>query len=112
MEVITNWNRRHFIYRHDLPAKYEAMIEGDYSHLDDDDTLDNWIIYRGSLYHISDFLVWNTMWTGSSPYDPYWHGHNADSFFSCVLIHLCVDDEDSDDEDSDDESYVIALALS
>ena len=91
VRVITNHHWRQFKYQNELtPAQLQDSIS-DYDHLEDGEEFANWIVYRGDLYHVSDFLRVGNVWQGNiSPDNPLseWHGYNTDSYFSAVVINL------------------------
>ena len=90
MKVITNYNWREFRYGNEVPESVHA----DYEHLEESEHYDMWIWYRSRWYHISDFLAWNTPWTGPKPADlAYWDGMVTDTFFSGVVIKVSEDCE-------------------
>ena len=82
-----------FLYLSDIPKKTQKEILNDYDHLGEDEVFDRWCYLdfgnRKEYYHISDFLCWDTPWTGSKPeYLKEWHGYKSESFFSSVLIQV------------------------
>lgn len=82
--IRTNWIPRQLLYGYELSEKERKGFD----YVEDIDNA-GFVRYRGELYDISEFM-WTT---NAAPFDAYWHGYAADSFFSGVLIHLC---EDSD----------------
>lgn len=78
--VITNLNWRDFVYRADVP---EEVLNDQFDWTDDDDC-DGFIHYRGTWYHLSQFMVGGIEG---------WQGSHGDSFFSGVVINLSDDGE-------------------
>ena len=89
--IITNNHWRQLKYRDEVP---QDILDSEFDYQDPDDVTDGFIHYRGTWYHLDQFMrLENT---------PGWDGAHGDSYFSAVLIKL-----------SDDcEEYKIALALS
>lgn len=92
LELTTNNHDRHFIYRHDVPAK---ILADQFDYLDDD-TFDGFICYKGHWYHTSCFMrlpdVISEIWDNDSPLRE-WHGYASDSYFSGVVIKISDDGE-------------------
>ena len=110
MKIYTNYHHRQFIYYHDLSPKYKALADNDYDYLDEDSKHDQWIIYRDSLYHTSDFIsLHNRFYTSQGMADsfPNYDGYFSDSFFSGVLIKL-----HEECYDCSDQCYSIATYIS
>ena len=80
--ITTNHHHRPFKYRYQVPKK---VLEW-YSWLDQDDSLDGWISYRGHWMHSSDFMHL----APSDPASPFrgWDGYHGDSYFSGTVIRL------------------------
>lgn len=79
--IKTNRNWRKFSYRSEVPAK---VLESQFSHLsDDNDAFDNFFQYRGTWYHLSDFLGASDM-----PELKGWDGYSSDSYFSGVVVKV------------------------
>jgi hypothetical protein len=76
-----------FKYRDEVPKK---VLASQFDYLDEEDSSDGFIHYRGSWYHLSDFMRLE----GSGPITKAgWAGYHADSFFSGTLIGLSDDGE-------------------
>jgi len=86
IKIRTNHAWRPFVYRGDVPAK---VLQSQFDHLSEDDSLDGFFCYRGYWYHLSDFMR-NT--AENSPLKD-WHGVAGDSYFSGVLIRVSGDGE-------------------
>lgn len=86
MEIITNNQWRDFLYGYEIP---ETVLQSDFDYLDDDETTDGFIKYRGCYYHLSEFmrLTDNTGIPGD------WSGYLSDSAFSGVLVRVSRDGE-------------------
>jgi hypothetical protein len=80
-QIITDHKWKQFHYWDTVPAN----IYKDYDWLDPQDKSDNWIEYRRSWYHVSDFMRCQNF-SG-------WHGYHCDSFFSGVLVEISDDGE-------------------
>ena len=50
-KIATNGHWRNLVYRYDVPKK---VLEDQFEHLEDEH--DGFIFYRGTWYHISDFM--------------------------------------------------------
>lgn len=88
--IITNHHWRQFKYRYEVP---QSVLDDQFDYHGPDDGLDGFIHYRGTWYHLDQFMrLENT---------PGWDGGHGESYFSAVLIKL------SDDA----EEYQIALQL-
>jgi hypothetical protein len=83
--IKTNHQWRDLSYRSDMPA---SVLEGQFSHLSEDDAPDGFFCYRRFWYHTSDFMrvEHNADLAG-------WHGYASDSYFSGVLVKLSSDGE-------------------
>jgi len=92
MRVITNHHDRHYLYGYEVPASVHA----EYDYLPDDERMDGWIYYRGSYYHVSDFVI-----TDADDIPGEWNGYHGESFFSGIAIRAS----------DDGETYRIALIL-
>lgn len=78
---------RDFYYRSDVPEK---VLKNQFSHLEEDETTDGFIKYRGYWYHTSDFMVPQGEIEGA-PFRV--HGYLNDTYFSGIIIHLSNDGE-------------------
>ena len=79
MQIKTNNHNRPFLYGYEVP---DQVISENYDHLDDCDTCDHWIKYRGQYYHVSDFVLIN---------DPVWCGAYAFGFYMGLVIQVSDD---------------------
>ena len=68
MTITTNRHWRPFLYRYDVP---DRVLQEDFDYLAEEDALDGFLRYRGSWYHLSEFLrlpptgrLRSTGWTG------------------------------------------------
>ena len=96
LKIITDNKWKNFKYGNEVDSRKDYA---DYDHLSEDEKYDRWIIYRKSLYHLSDFLRINS----NSPFNSKkWEGYLSDSFFSGILIKVSQDGE----------QYKIALYMS
>ena len=86
LQIITNHANRPFKYGYEIPKKVRKQ---DYNHLTEDETEDGWIHYRGSYYHISDFMRLGD----NHPFSDQWNGYISDSYFSGILINISEDGE-------------------
>ena len=84
LKIYTNHHVRQLQYRCDVPDDVLA----DYFDWLDDDTFDGFFHYRGSWYHLDDFIRISE----HAPFDTMWDGYLSDSFFSGILIKLLPDD--------------------
>ena len=86
MEIITNHHWRQFKYRNEVPPE---VLADEFGWIDEeDDYLDGYFQYRGSWYHIADFML-----ATDGPFSD-WHGYSCDTFFSAVLIRVSDDGEE------------------
>ena len=87
LQIITNHHERPFIYGYEVP---ESIMNDQFDWMDEEDTGDGFIHYRGYWYHTSDFMR-----IDHHPDSEFssWHGYHSDSFFSGVLIKLSDDCE-------------------
>ena len=67
MKITTNHHDRHFVYFHDLTEVQQKNALDDYDYLTSDMRNDHWIVYKDQVYHLNDFLRWNTGWTPAQP---------------------------------------------
>jgi hypothetical protein len=86
MKISTNNQWREFKRRDEVPAEilagqFDWTIKANEEH---DDYSDGFLEYRGTWYHLGDFMV-------GAP-DP-WQGAHGDSFFSGVFIRVSDDGE-------------------
>ena len=98
LTIRTNNQWREFVYRYDVPAD---VLASQFDYQDPEETLDGFFQYRGTWYHLDQFMRIEPM----SPGDPHalrpgddsplkgWHGYHGDSYFSGVLIRLSDDGE-------------------
>jgi len=91
-EIITNHHWNQFYYRDSVPQK----VLLDYDHLDYDESMDGWIWYRKTWYHISDFMsCHNEIYSPNNPFKKFgYDGYLSDSFFSGILIKVSDDNEE------------------
>ena len=82
MQVKTNNHDRPFLYGYEVP---DHVIGEDYDHLDECDTCDHWIKYRGQYYHVSDFM---RVGDGEK-----WMGYYAFGFYMGLVIQISNDCE-------------------
>jgi hypothetical protein len=94
LKIITDNKWKNLKYGYEVPAR---VLSSDFSHLEDGENEDGFILYRRRWYHVSDFMRCTP---GIFPAN--WSGYVGDSFFSGVLIELSEDGE----------QYRIALYLS
>lgn len=88
MRIKTNHNWRAFTYRADVPP---AILADQFSHLEEDDALDNFFCYRGWWYHVSDFMRCADDSISSDLAG--WDGYASDSVFSGVVLKISRDGE-------------------
>ena len=81
MQVKTNNHNRPFLYGYEVPKQ---VISEEYDHLDESDTYDRWIKYRGQYYHLSDFVRIK---------DSDWCGAYAFGFYMGLVIQISDDCE-------------------
>ena len=84
--IRTNRQWRNFQYRDQVPQK---VLESQFSHLNgEDEAYDSYFKYRGTWYHLSDFL-------GASGISELkaWDGYASDSYFSGVVVKVSRDGE-------------------
>jgi hypothetical protein len=85
VQIKTNRNWRPFVYRADVPA---AVLADQFSHLDEEDSLEGFFQYKGWWYHLSDFM---RLEVGLAVVLPGWDGYSSDSYFSGVVIKVSKD---------------------
>ena len=92
VKIRTNHNWRKFKYRDEVPAKVLASQFDwtDKAHAEHDDYSDGFICYRGTWYHMADFMRVD----GGPDEMATWHGYHGDSYFSGVLIRISDDGEE------------------
>ena len=78
--VKTDLREKHFRYRYEVPA---SILERWFDWLDEDSD-DGFFCYRGTWYHLSQFISAN---------DNGWQGYHSDSYFSGVVLRLSPDGE-------------------
>ena len=78
VKIISNYHWREFKYRYEVP---ENILESEFDWCD---SLDNFFCYRGTWYHLSEFL--------RTELDD-WLGYKSDSFFSGIVINISRDGE-------------------
>jgi hypothetical protein len=87
MRVKTNYTPRHVIYGFELSDKERA----EFDYLTEDEIVDRQFVrYRGVTYDLGDFQI-TTGLPADSPLRQ-WHGFQADSFYSGVVVryaHSC-----------------------
>lgn len=86
MEIITNYQNRHFLYGYEIP---ETVLNSDFDWLEDDEKTDGFMKYKGRFYHVSEFM----RIPENSPFPGGWHGYYSDSAFSGVLVSFSRDME-------------------
>lgn len=79
MRITTNNHHREFLYRADVPAD---VLEDQFDHVDSDD---GFFKYKGTWYHVSDFM--------RLPESSEWHGAHAWGVWGGVVIRLADDGE-------------------
>ena len=86
MEIITNYQNRHFLYGDEIP---ETVLNSDFDYLSEDEKIDGFMKYKGRYYHVSEFMVIDK----NAPFPGDWHGYYSDSAFSGVLVSFSRDME-------------------
>jgi hypothetical protein len=79
--ITSNHHNRQFKYRYDVP---EDVLDW-YDWLNEEDSLDGWICYKGHWSHISDYL--------KNDNNSYWHGYKSDSYSDGMVIKISDDGE-------------------
>ena len=92
LNIITNNHVRQFRYSYEVP---NDILESDFDYLDEEEETDGYFQYRGTWYHISEFMVSDL--AKEYGYD----GLRGDSYFSGIAIRIL-----------DSGSYQVALFLS
>ena len=94
--IKTDHKWKMFKYRNEVPKR---ILKDQFSYLDEEDDIDGFFVYRGSWYHLSDFMR-------LEKHNPLrvlgWQGFASDSFFSGVAIKIS----------DDGETYQVALVIS
>lgn len=86
MEIITNYQNRHFLYGDEIP---ETVLNSDFDYLSEDEKTDGFMKYKGRYYHVSEFM----RIPENSPFPGGWQGYHSDSAFSGVLVSFSRDME-------------------
>ena len=81
LDITTNHHNRFFKYRYEVP---ESVLK-DYSWLNEEDSFDGWICYKGRWSHISDYMYTDRI--------PGWDGYVNDCMSSGTLIKTSDDME-------------------
>jgi len=96
LHIVTNYHPRDLLYIHELTPRQQEQAMSDYAdYTDMDDCM--FFVYRGWVYNLLDFMHIDDR----SPFGRYWHGYSNDTYFSGVLVHLCVEDEGCAIEDQE-----------
>ncbi len=92
-KIITNNHWHQFRYRNEVPFE---ILKSEFDWTNEDEHHDGFFQYRGSWYHLSEFM------RSTDPDLGKWDGYSGQTYFSSVLIRV-----------SDDcEEYQIGIALS
>ena len=86
LTIITNNHWRQFKYREEVP---ENILSSDFDYLNEEDGMDGFFCYRGTWYHLSEYMrveKHDTHFAG-------WNGYASDSFFSGTVIRISEDCE-------------------
>ena len=98
--ITTNNVPRDVIYAHELTTDERAQFDYlDWDAIEDGRDSASFFRYRGELYDLSEFMVWDNP---VSPTRGRWDGFRSDSFFSGLVVRY-VDDC---------EHVVVGLAMS
>lgn len=89
--VITNNHWRQFRYRNEVP---ESVLASEFEHLDEEEGFDGFFEYRGTWYHLSDFMFLKD--------NRKWRGYCSQTAWSAVVIRVSQDAE----------TYQVGLAVS
>ena len=87
LRLITDNRFKQFKYGNEVPKK---VLIDQFEHLEDGEDSDGFFKYRGTWYHISDFLTASDKIKKITGFD----GINTDSLFSAVLLSVSQDCEE------------------
>lgn len=90
MEIITNYQNRHFLYGYEIP---ESVLNSDFDYLSEDERNDGFMKYKGRYYHVSEFMRTESMDMENRLFPSPWQGYHSDSAFSGVLVSFSRDME-------------------
>jgi hypothetical protein len=86
MVIKTDHKWKQFSYRNEVPEK---VLKEQFSHLDEEESHDCFLKYKGYWYHVSDFMR-----LSNTPFDAtQWDGYHSVSYFSGQFIKLSEDGE-------------------
>lgn len=86
VRIITDGKWKNFKQDYEIP---KSVIEKEFNYLEKGEGIGGWIVYRKSIYHISDFV---TLQRGGR-FEKDWDGYISDSFYSGIFIKLSKDGE-------------------
>lgn len=83
MQIVTNNQERLFLYRYEVP---ESVLLDQFGHLNNEEHEDGYIKYRGSYYHLSDFMRIEKHSQGHLWED--WDAYTTETAFSGLLLKI------------------------
>jgi hypothetical protein len=90
VEIRTNKVPRLIVEPYELTAREREDFDYlDWQGIDAGTESAEFVRYLGRVYDLSEFMT-----PTGGQFGDYWHGYDADTFFSATLIHLCENDPD------------------
>lgn len=90
MKIFTNNKPRKFLQYFELPKKYQKIAKLDFEYLGDVES-EEFFIYKGTLYHLSDFMAIN--YNPNTEFSK-WRAYLSDTYFSGIVIKISSDGEE------------------
>ena len=86
--ITTDHKWKPFVYRYDVP---ESVLADQFDYQDPNETIDGFFCYRGTWYHLDQFMRVGYPGPFGQTDENGYHGFAGDSYFSGVAIKLSED---------------------
>lgn len=85
--ILSGYELPNYNYDHDRYGHSLVELHNEFDWMSYDEFLDSsFFIYKGNIYCLSEFMR-----IPDSMFPRFWHGYHSDSFYSGILVRICID---------------------